>query len=293
MSERIVIISDTHLGRATAAARSADALRPLWADTDHLVINGDVAEVHHHRHMIAAAREVLRLHDLCEIDGVRVTILSGNHDPYISDIRHLRLAAGQVFVTHGDVMHPAVAPWSPAAPRIRRAYDEALARLEPGTRQDLELALELSQVASHAEWTELEHQAARSSMLGMFLRPWKLVEVLRYWRRLPHLANAFVAKHAPEARHIVLGHSHRPGLWTIGTRTVINTGSFGFPGHPRAVIIENDRLDVVRIRAVGDEYRLDPQPIRSFQLDPVTAPSTRPGSVRPSAAAISRPASTS
>ena len=93
---------------------SAVALRPLWAGASNLIINGDVAEVHHPEHWADAATQLLQLLDLCEKDGVALTLLSGNHDPFIGEVRHLHLANHQVFVTHGDALHPAIAPWSPA-----------------------------------------------------------------------------------------------------------------------------------------------------------------------------------
>jgi len=233
--ERILIISDLHLGREHGAAPSAEALRPIWRGAHRLVLNGDIAEVHHPEHWTVAARETIRLMDLCEEDGVEVTILSGNHDPFLSDIRHLHLAGGRVFVTHGDVLHPAVAPWSPAAGRIRNAQADAMASLEASERMDLESRLSASQHACYAEWAEgrrLEREAKRSTFLGMFARPWALVQVLHYWRLFPKLAAAFAREHAPDARFTVIGHTHRGGRWRFGEHVVINTGSFGFPGRP-------------------------------------------------------------
>ncbi len=156
MHGRIIVISDLHLGRPRHAARSADALRPLWQDAAHLIVNGDAAEVHHPSHWSQAARETIRLFDLCEEDGVELTILSGNHDPYISDLKHLHVADDAVFITHGDVLHPAVAPWSPASGRIREAHEKALAALTPEDRHDLASRLSACQHASYAEWQNVK-----------------------------------------------------------------------------------------------------------------------------------------
>ena len=103
MSERIVIISDTHLGRPGGTARSAEALVPIWQNASELIINGDIAEIHHPAYRAAAAREVVQLQSLCEDHGTELTLISGNHDPYISDLRHLSLKNDRVFITHGDV----------------------------------------------------------------------------------------------------------------------------------------------------------------------------------------------
>jgi predicted phosphodiesterase len=265
VSTRTVILSDTHLGRPRGVARSAEALRPLWRGAEHLVINGDVAEIHHPLHRPAAAREVLRMAEMCEEDGVALTLLSGNHDPYITDHRHLHLAGDAVFVTHGDVLHPAIAPWSPAAARLRVAHEEALESIHPDRRDELDARLAAAQHASHAEWEQLTEEAGHSSMAAMFVRPWTLLLVLSYWYRLPRIAARFAATHVPRARFIVLGHTHHPGIWRVGERVIINTGSYGFPGSPRAVLVDDDTLTVRRIVMAGDAYRLDRE-VASFPL---------------------------
>jgi UDP-2,3-diacylglucosamine pyrophosphatase LpxH len=256
---RTVVISDLHLGRPHGAARSAQALRPLWSGAARLIVNGDTAEIHHPEHWSVAARLTLELFDLCERDGVELILLSGNHDPYISDTRHLTAADGKVFITHGDVMHPAVAPWSPASARIRAAHERALAALEHTERDTLEARLRASQHASFAEWHDLDglaDEAAHSTTLGMLIRPWAVAQVLRYWMVFPRLAAAFLAEHAPESEYIVVGHTHRAGIWRIDGRTVINTGSFGFPGKPRAVVLEGARLTVHDVMREGEVYAL-------------------------------------
>jgi predicted phosphodiesterase len=296
MTRRIVILSDLHLGRRHCAARSADALRPLWDGAAHLVINGDVAEVHHPRHWTDAARQTLRLFDLCESDRVELTLLSGNHDPFITDLRHLHLAGGLVFVTHGDVLHPAVSPWSPAGARMRAAHEAALAALEPEQRGALESRLSATQHAAYAEWDQLQalaDEARQSTVMGMLIRPWALVQVIAYWRAFPDLAAEFAARHTPAARFIVLGHTHRPGVWRIGDRMIINTGSFGFPGTPRAVIIEDGVLSVWRIRFRRRAYRLAARPDRTFQLPATEASPPAPRSTARDDVAARLPAASS
>lgn len=254
MSGRTVILSDTHLGRPRGAARSAWALRPLWAGATRLIINGDVAEVHHARYRSEAARQVLRLASLCEEDGVELTLLSGNHDPYLSDLRHLHLEGGSVLVMHGDVLHPAIAPWSPAAVRMRRAHEYALTKLDEHERGELSARLAAVQFASHIEWADGE--TCESSLWSVLIRPAAAMRVLRYWRIVPRLAERFAAQHAPEARYVVIGHTHRPGIWPFEQRTVINTGCYGFPGRPRAVVIEDGELAVHAIEQVCGYYHL-------------------------------------
>ena len=264
---RIVILSDTHLGRPRAAACSAAALQPLWEGASRLIVNGDVAEVHHPDHWSDAARQTLHLHDLCEADGVELTLLSGNHDPYISDLRHLWLNDGRVFITHGDVLHPAVAPWSPVARRIQSAYFRALEASQGDERGQLEQRLAAAQhAAADVELDNLSSEARRSSIVGMLMRPWAVARVLRYWQVFPRLAERFVAAHAPQAKFAVFGHTHHPGVWTVNGRIIINTGSYGFPGSPLAVVLNESELSVWPIALSGGRYQLAKRPKAQFAL---------------------------
>lgn len=266
-SDRVVIISDTHFGRPHAAARSAVALRPVWRGASQLIINGDVAEVHHPKHWSKAARMTLQLHDCCEADDVKLTLISGNHDPYISDIRHYWLASMQVLVTHGDVLHPAVAPWSPVAGRIKQAYQFAYDAAVDGTRSHLERRLQAAQhAAANVEIENMAREAGRSSIFGMLVRPWAIARVLWYWRTFPRLAAKFMNDHAPDSRFAVIGHTHFPGVWHVSQRVIINTGSFGFPGSPLAVVVEPGSLTVWPIEYKNEEYRLAAKPKASFEL---------------------------
>lgn len=310
MPPRTLILSDLHLGRGAdeGAARSAvAALAPLWADVDQLVLNGDSAEIHHPRMWGRAARAVLELIDRCDTDGVDLTILSGNHDPWLSDVRHLSLAGGSILVTHGDVMHPAVAPWSPAAGRMRRAFDQAVARLPQEIGDRLEGRLVAAQHASFAEWEDeaaLRSEASRSTVVNMLLRPWSFLQVLHYWSVFPRLAAAFAAEHAPDARVVVTGHTHRPGAWRVGGRLVLNTGSFVAPTRPRAVLVEERTVSLHRIVRGAAGWRREeaaqiretlalPPGIEDVGLDgtghpgPAGAPASRP---TPTAAAPPREA---
>lgn len=243
----------------------------MWQGCARLIVNGDVAEVHHPTRWGVAARHVLRLHDLCEDDGVELTLLSGNHDPYLTDLRHLELAGGAVFVTHGDVLHPAVAPWSPRAGIMRQAHERAIAAIPEHERDHLDTRLKVSQFASHAEWAAMAQEAKKSTVPRMLLRPWSMPQVLSYWWRFPRLAAKFMAEHAPHAMIGVFGHTHHAGIWNGGAgRTIINTGCYGFPGRPRGVMVDesNRALRVVAIERDSKlaTYRLATDALRTFDL---------------------------
>ncbi len=271
VAERVVILSDLHLGRRRHSAGSAEKLRPLWQGASQLILNGDTAEVHHKQQWSQAARQVLRLFDMCEADDVTLTLVSGNHDPFLSDVRALTLAGGEIFVTHGDAFHPAIAPWSPRAAHMHKVFKNAIATLDPESRGLLEHHLEAAQHASHAEWQVLADDTHRPSLLSMIVHPFAFAASMRWWHTYPKLAAAFVARHAPAARLVVTGHTHYSSVRTVGNVTVINTGGFGMHRKPLGVIIEHNELRVHRIEKQGEVFAFSPRAQARFELHPERA----------------------
>ena len=69
----------------------------------------------------------------------------------------------------------------------------------------------------------------------------------------PHAAIA--ATHRPAARFMLIGHTHRPGVWTTPSGlTVINTGSLSRPFGALAVDLNPTQLTVRRIVARAGNF---------------------------------------
>jgi len=255
-------------------ARSAEALRPLWQGATELIINGDVAELSDAKWRGPAARQVLRLEELCEEDGVRLTFLSGNHDPLITDRRYLRLGGREIFVTHGDMLHPAISPWVSNAAELRALHDDALASLGAAAMhrsspdQSLEDQALAVQHASNMKWDHMTQHAERGA--GPLRRraefAAKVARVFWFWHRLPRLASAFAQQHAPDSRFFIFGHIHRAGVWHLGGKVIINTGSYHAPRNPHAVVIEDGVLAFHKVRFDPAGHTLVAKPLQTFDL---------------------------
>jgi hypothetical protein len=65
---------------------------------------------------------------------------------------------------------------------------------------------------------------------------------------------------------IILGHAHHQGVWQRRGRTVINTGSFRFPGQPRVVRITGSQVSVHRIFQVDGCFVPEEQALYEHRL---------------------------
>jgi predicted phosphodiesterase len=308
---RIVILSDTHLSVPGRGAGSAEALRPLWAGADEVIFNGDVAEIADQRLRGPAARQVLRLQELTEADGVRLTLISGNHDPLLTDRRYLRLADREVFVTHGDILHPAISPWTDHARHLRQLHADAVLSLDPDKARDIDHQLAACQHASVVQWDHFVNpppdaaapprrptaalwdrlpgsaKIEKRSSQGV-----KIFKALYYWHSIPRRAMGFARRFAPDSRFFIFGHIHRAGVWTdrspgtpAGGRTIINTGAYQTPRNPRAVVLEGHQLSVWPIEYDPAGHRLGKRPIATFDLHHPAAARPAEGTEQPPVAA--------
>ena len=255
--EPVVIVSDLHLSCRGRWRDRLRRLRPLWAGAASMVFNGDTiawataADADVSRQMLA------HLADLCRADGAEAVFLAGNSDFDLVELRHLDLAGGKVLVTHGDVIFKEVCPWRAAAPQLRLARRNFLAALPAQQRQTLEAQLA---AARHAvAEVDCPRRIGPLGHLELPARLWRLLKnpaqpwaVMRTWRLAPSLAAELLERYRPRARAIILGHTHRAGLWRIGDRLVINTGTPGQLGRALVARIHDGQIVV---RRVGRDYR--------------------------------------
>ncbi|MEM9346759.1 MAG: metallophosphoesterase family protein [Planctomycetota bacterium] len=281
MPQKTLILSDTHLGRPNSV--TADALRPVWEGVDELVINGDAAEVQVPWLRGKAVRELDRLEEMARIDGVRLTMISGNHDAYLTDRRCLQLANEQILVMHGDALHPAVAPWTRYAKSLKQRTERELAKKE---RTDLAARLDIAQHVGHSEFLRdyVLSKAGEHTVRRLLARPIEIPKVLWYWKQEAAMGQRFLEQYAPKTRYLIVGHSHRAGIRRRGGRVIINTGAFMFPGQPRCVIHEGDTLSVYRVKKQGRAFARSPEALVQLSDARLLNDTTPTSSPRPQAA---------
>lgn len=256
---RTIVISDTHIPR-DGKLRSARELEPLIGDCDRLVVNGDLAETHKQTMRRTVETELGVLRDLVGRAGTELLLLCGNHDPEISQWRAAEFGAGRVLVTHGDAFDPRIAPWAREA-AVMQAEWERIQALHPG-EETIVTRFDSVRGAAIAEWWMDPSRPGYTSLLSFVLRPGAVRRVLEQWREFPTNARAFAARFFPDAEWVLVGHCHRNGIDRRASPTVVNTGAFGFPTRPLGVILEDDRLEIRRLRRTDRGWAVDPNGLR-------------------------------
>ena len=254
------VVSDVHYGDRATRVRSLAQLSPLFDGASAFILNGDTLDTRPGPPPEHAREEMRKVREFFARAPCPVTFLSGNHDADFTTLHSLDLAKGRVFATHGDILFDDIVPWGRDAKSIRVQLKAALAAISIGRDPGMdERLLALRAVAASIPQ---RHQSERRP-LQYALRfaadtvwpPHRAVFVLRAWREMPARAAAFLRRYRPDARFILIGHTHRPGVWrTRSGVVVINTGTFCPPFSPYAVDISPDRLTVRRIEARSGEF---------------------------------------
>lgn len=261
-AEVIRIFSDLHYGDKSSRVDRLQGLTPLAEGATSWVINGDLLDTRAgpRPDLTRECREqaAAYLRDL----GLPATLLTGNHDPDISDVHFLSLAQGRVFLTHGDALYDTIVPWGQDAPYVRRRMAEERARRGSAARPTLAEELAIFRIIA-AEIPQ-RHQSERNRL--RYLRrlaadtiwpPWRVPSIFAAWLSYAGRARGFSARHAPGAQFVLNGHTHRAGIWRKpGAPTILNTGALCRPFQAWAIDLAEERLLIREIEPRQGEFRL-------------------------------------
>ena len=272
-----LIISDLHLGHPASYVVDPEQITPLIKDVGVVVFNGDTSELVFKHKREKAQRDVSQIKQICEDHNVQSIFINGNHDPFVSSFSHLDLFNETVLVTHGDILFHKITPWSENAEALAYEHSRILSNLPQNGHSEFEKQLQAVKMASF----EVENKLAfvprsRPDYWHMVKKavwpPKRLFALLKFWLETPGLAVNLAARFRPMAKYIIIGHTHRSGIWQMGQRTVINTGSFmPFSGRT-GVVLENGMLSVRKIKMRNKQFTLGrtiTKYTNSFDVTPV------------------------
>lgn len=260
MAEHIRIFSDVHYGDRASRVRSLAQLTPLLHGPSSLVLNGDTLDTRPGSDSARTAEMIEEVRMFFPKQVPQVTFLTGNHDANLTAHHIQELAHGEIFVTHGDILYDDLVPWSQDAPHIRDLLAREFSKLPVAARENLETRLDVFRRVAIS--IPQRHQSERN-VLKFALQlandtvwpPARLIRILRSWRDMPELAASVLRRHRPNAKFIVIGHTHHPGIWRRSDgRVVINTGSFSRPLGGLVVDLTGGRVVVRRIETRRGEF---------------------------------------
>ncbi|MBC8200762.1 MAG: metallophosphoesterase family protein [Planctomycetes bacterium] len=249
---KTLILSDIHYSNRGSNVRCVEQLRPLWDGFDALVFNGDTAELHSTNLKERSRIAIEKIKQCTKEDGVELALLCGNHDPTISELQHLWFHDNKTLVFHGHAPIRGLAPWSWRYKHIVKNINDYIEKAGDGFHEQLAAAREASITAATGGFNQ--HRPNLFHML-MLSAPASF-QVLRCWWKYPSDIATWVSRYAPSAKYVITGHTHHAGVWQRGAITILNTGCYGFPSHPRAVVLDGDSIAIHKVRKRNNRYCL-------------------------------------
>lgn len=231
--ETVFVLSDAHLGGVPDAVTSAlhRFLATVPQRGDHLVINGDLFEFWFEYHSVIPRRAFPTLARLAAARerGVRLTLTGGNHDRWGRGFWQRELGAG----FHPDAVELTLAGW-----RSLVAHGDGVAEQQLGARV-LHAVTRHPLTAGAFRWIhpDLGHGLVQR-MAGVLSQRTRDPAVLDQAAAAQDAWARARLTERPDLDLVVLGHTHRPVLASVGERRwYLNAGAW-MDGFRYAVITE-------------------------------------------------------
>lgn len=263
MTEKIRIVSDLHIGHRASVLEDMSTAKPLAEGVDRLIFNGDTLELKYgdldKSHYNADKQKKLFDQETATW-GPEIDLITGNHDPAISDIHFRSICDHQVFITHGDALFKEVAPWSSNVKNLA-ASSTSINPDQTGTLETLHTYLDqFKQVSIKAHKLEDGYNPTQWGKIKILLHqawpPSTPFKILNCWRQVPDRAVSLTSRFGLKPKFIVVGHTHNPNIWQRGDQTIINLGAyFPWPG-ARCIDIANGQLQVRKIHKSRNTIRI-------------------------------------
>ncbi len=239
---KTLILSDIHFANSSSSANSPQALLPLLDDVNTLILNGDTAETLSKKlrgYSVAMTEELIAL---ANETGVEVVLVTGNHDPDISQTDYMERMDKRVLIMHGHAILEGIAPWSWRAPLI-----SSYMKTRPSP-DSLDSVLSLVTETALQVGTDAIESKMPSTLRLLAMAPSSVFHILKSWMTFPRRTHEFLKKYSPNTTVCITGHTHRQGVWHRDGVVIINTGCFGkcsFPSAPLAVLLDDEQRSVI------------------------------------------------
>ncbi|HEY5895566.1 MAG TPA: metallophosphoesterase [Chthoniobacterales bacterium] len=256
-----LILSDFHIGHQATLVTDIELVAPLFSKEQTVIFNGDTFEMRLKSSRERALHHAKRLKQIISDCGAQAQFICGNHDPMISGTSHAEFVDQAILITHGDILYHDVAPWSLNARLYDRAHRSELHRLPAAEHSDLTSRLGALRRATLAY--DVEHVTAPPGIIGSLVHfvettwpPWRPISILKSWAEVPARAEALARQFRPKLRYLIIGHTHKAGIWRRGDLTIINTGAVMRGFGRQAILFEDSKLTVRQIDYRKNKFQL-------------------------------------
>ena len=242
---KILVISDLHLGNdASKAPALLDGVARIARNYDRIIFNGDTLDVYARPEHVAAGTKAARfleaVHATCRSRSGPPELITGNHDPLISDTHYIYIKEHRALIFHGDCIADSTHPSDPHENILANHVGNHWKKIGGRPSQFVELATTYRRLQGEhlGQFPRKEHRSSLSYLLSLCYPPQKPFHVLKYVLTSPYLAAELAGTHDAPVDHVVIGHTHRAGNWKTKDRSVLNTGSFMPMSWPSAVVMD-------------------------------------------------------
>jgi len=242
MAKKIVVFSDIHADIPVGWKQKVETLvRPHWQGADMVIFNGDTINWTSNYKLEETAEVVDYINQVCLEDGVEPLIIAGNADYIISDNHFFFHEPSKTLVFHGEVVYPEVSPWRMENKLLKKRYDLFMKAAVNG---DTDINVRFAAAKHVINIYEFDDKFMNNYFyrLPWVINPFSWVTLAKVFHDFPNRVAEFVKQYCPEAKHVVVGHFHRPGIWNIDDLEIICTGAFRRYTSPLVVSIEGSNV---------------------------------------------------
>ena len=258
---KALVLSDLHLGsKASHAASRLDDIARVGAGFDRVILNGDTLDRCYTDPCgdDSALRFIEMARTCCASRNGSPELLTGNHDPAISNTHWIYDEHSRTLIFHGDCIRDYTHPTKRDDQRLMAKLKERWAAL--GGRPEAFAALHENYRQVQLQYLPIinPYKKAKTVMqyaLSLIYPPRRPFDIIHYWMTAPKLALKLATGFDRAVSNVVVGHTHKPGSWNINGVGVFNTGSYMPMSGAFAVCIDGERIEHVPMEKLAGAAR--------------------------------------
>ncbi len=238
---KVLVLSDFHLGNPSSKGYGLmDGIARITRNYDRVILNGDTLDRYENEALLPKiSRDLEQVKAACASRSGPPEIITGNHDPILSDVHWLYVKEARALIFHGDcimdVTHPSDRSEKLLGSYVSKHWEKIGGRPELfKDRAEIYRKLQGEHLRMYPRY---EARSKFVYLLRLFNTPRKPFDLVSYVWHAPRRAAEVAKGHDEPVDYVIVGHTHRPGTWQYHGKTVMNTGSFMPLSAPSAVVI--------------------------------------------------------